>query len=170
MKFLSILAGIFSFSIFSTANAVQITEVKSFNKIADSEFHFILADLADYGFVAGQDRLRDWLGEATITFEFRDPEYGPNRKPEDAAFLSLFMDQGRYFNRASNEDWVLGAAFNRNGRLIPYLLVYDDDVWLGNVSVTFELLQNKNANVPEPLPLSLMGLGLLVIAIRRYKR
>src|SRR5687768_10698202 len=117
MKFLSIVAGILSLSIFSVANAVQITEVKSFNKIVDSEFHFILADLADYGFVAGKDKVRDWVSDATITLEFRDPEYGPDRDPIDAAFLSLFMDQGRHFNRATNEDWILGAAFNQNGRL-----------------------------------------------------
>jgi hypothetical protein len=167
MKFLSIVAGIFSLGIFSTANAVQITEVESFNKIVDSEFHFILADLGDYGFVAGKDRVSDWISEATITLEFRDPEYGPGRDPIDAAFLSLFMDQGRFFNRATNEDWVLGAAFNQNGRLIPYLSV-DDDVWLGNISVTFDLLQSR-VDVPEPLPFVLLGLGLLAIRLGRFK-
>jgi|GEM_PF-3850455 len=166
MKFLSIAAGIFFLSIFSAANAVQITKVESFNKIVDSEFHFILADLADYGFVAGKDRVRDWLGDSTITLEFRDPEFGPGRDPIDAAFLSLFMDQGRFFNRATNEDWVLDAAFNQNGRLIPYLRV-DDDVWLGNISVTFDLLQSR-VDVPEPLPFVLLGLGVVAIGLRRF--
>lgn len=168
MKFLSIITGIFSLCVFSSANAVLITEVKTFNQIMESDFHFILVDLADYGFVSGKDNVGNWVNNEKITFEFRDPEYYPDKDPIDSPFISLFMDQGRFYGRATNEDWEAQALFNRAGRLIPYIDL-EDDIWLGKVTVTFDLLQNRHSTVPEPLPLVLMSLGLFVIGLRRYK-
>ncbi len=169
MKFLSIAAGIFFLCLFSRAQAVPITKVQTYDQVMRGEFHFIFVDLADYGFVAGVDKVRNWVGDARITFEFRDiespgPDYG-----DEPAFLWIFMDQGRQFGRVSDEDWEGYAFFNDRGRLIPYVTVHDKGAWLGDVTVTFDLLQNKNADVPEPLPLALMGLGLFAIAVRRYK-
>jgi len=168
MKFLSMIAGVFSFCFISSANAVLITEVKSFNQIIDSNFHFIFADLADYGFVAGKDKVRDWVGDANITFEFRDPEYTPDKDPIDSPFVSVFMDQGRFYGRATNEDWERQAIFNQAGRLIPYIHP-DEHIWLGDITLTFDLLQNRNVEVPEPLPLALLSIGLFAIGMRRYK-
>ncbi|MET0357331.1 MAG: PEP-CTERM sorting domain-containing protein [Cellvibrio sp.] len=171
MKLLKIAVAIFFLCIFSTANAVPITKVQTFDRVIESgeEFHFIFVDLADYGFVAGVDKVYDWVRNSTLTFEFRDVEPPGPGHWEDSAFLWIFTDQARQFGRVSDEDWVGYAAFNQRGRLIPYVSVYEESAWLGDVTVTFDLLQNKNVEVPEPLPVALMSLGLFAIGMRRYR-
>ena len=168
MKLLSIAAGIFSLCLISTANAVPITKVQTVDQILEGgeSFHFLFVDLAEYGFVAGVDRVYDWVDQASITFEFRniDPE-----AYNDFVFFRISMDQGRQYGRVDDEDWVGDAFFNQRGRLIPYVTMESESAWLGDVTVNFELLQNKNVAVPEPLPLALMGLGLFAIGMRRYK-
>jgi hypothetical protein len=166
MKFLKIVTAIFCLCIFSTASAIPITKVQTFNQTfaAGDSFHWIFVDLADYGFVAGKDKVSDWVSDSSITFEFRD--YGPD--PFGSAFLSIFMDQARQFGRVGEEDWVGYAAFNQRGRLIPYVTVSEESAWLGDVTVNFELLRG-NLEVPEPLPITLLGLGLFAIGWRRYK-
>ena len=171
MKFLSIAASIFSLCLFSSAYAIPITKVQTFDRVIErgEEFHFIIVDLAEYGFVSGVDRVVDWVGPyAEITFEFRDVDYEPENE-FGSAFLWIFMDQGRQFGRVEDEDWKGSAAFNRTGRLIPYVTVHDEKAWLGDVTVNFDLLQNKNIAVPEPLPIALISLGLIAIGMRRYK-
>jgi len=165
MKLLKIVTAIFSLCAFSEANAVLITKVQTFNQTfeADESFHFIAVDLADYGFVAGTDRVRDWVGDSRITFEFRDN--GPD--PFGSAFLSIYMDQARQYGRVGEEDWEGYAAFNQRGRVIPYVTVSEESAWLGDVTVNFELLRG-NVEVPEPLPITLMGLGLFAFGLRRY--
>lgn len=166
MKLLKIVAAIFSLCVFPAANAIPITKVQTFNQTfeAGDSFHWIFVDLADYGFVAGKDRVGDWVTDSSITFEFRD--YGPD--PFNSAFLSIFMDQARQFGRVGEEDWVGYAAFNQRGRLIPYVTVSEESAWLGDVTVNFELLRG-NVDVPEPLPMTLMGLGLVALGLRRYQ-
>ncbi|RYY76973.1 MAG: PEP-CTERM sorting domain-containing protein [Gammaproteobacteria bacterium] len=166
MKILSTVAGALSLCLASAANAIQITDVKTFDRIFEigDEFHFMF-DLADYGFVKGRDTVVD----ASLTLEFRDPKAGPDRDPLEAPFISLFIDQGRQFMRVTDEDWIASAWFNENGHMIPYIKVDQDDVWLGDVTVNFEYLPGPDVEVPEPLPLVLISLGLLVIGLRRYK-
>lgn len=119
MKFLKIAVAIFSLCFFVNANAVPITKVQTFDQVMLGEFHFLFVDLADYGFVAGVDKVRDWIGpHASITFEFRDVEPPGPGYYEDSAFLWIFMDQGRQFGRVSDEDWVGYAFFNQRGKLI----------------------------------------------------
>lgn len=168
MKFLSLAAALFSLCLCSTVNAVPITKVQTFNQIleANDSFHFMFVDLADYGFVAGVDRVYDWVGDATITLELREAN---TETPSDYSFFRIFMDQGRQYGIVDNEDWFGDAFFNQRGRLIPYITLENGRAWLGDITVTFDLLQNKNAEVPEPLPLVLMTLGLFAIGLRRKK-
>lgn len=170
MKFLQILIGIFSLCLFTSANAIQITDVKTFDKIfANGESFNFSYNLADYGFDAERDTL---VGQTILTFEFRDPTYTPDKDVFDRPFISLFIDQGRGYMRIFNEDWIVDnglAWFNEDGIMSPHLQVDVADVWLGNVTLNFEFVPGPGTQVPEPLPVVLMIFGLLAIATRRYK-
>lgn len=170
MKFLQLAIGIFSLCIIATANAIQITDVKTFDKTFENGETFSFSyNLADFGFVAERDRI---VGRASLIFEFRElPE---NREElEEHPFISLFIDQGRSFHDVyQDEDWVVDnglAWFNEAGLMKPILLVSGNDVWLGDVTLNFEFTPGATTEVPEPLPIMLMGFGLLAIVMRRYK-
>lgn len=170
MKLLPLATGIFSLFIFSAAHAIQITDVKTFNQTFEYGGSFDFSyNLADYGFDPERDRL---VGEAILTFEFRDLNYSPDKDFIDRPFISLFIDQGRSFMRIYDEDWVVDNGlpwFNEAGIMHPYLQIEGENTWLGNVTLNFEFTPGPETLVPEPLPVTLMGIGLLAIVMRRYK-
>ena len=157
----------FAILLSASASAYPVTDIKTFDRIINNGEHVHWEyDLADYGFVLGHDIL---VGLPTLTFEFRDPKDSPDRNWEDRPFISLFIDQARLYTRVFMDDFIVdngGAFFNQDGKMHPYFTVDNDDVWLGNVVLSFDFIPGPT-KIPEPAPLALIGLGLLAIGLRR---
>ena len=165
MKFMHRVVNIlFVILIASPASAYSVTDIKTFDRILKQgeEIHWLF-DLASYGFVAGRDKL---VGSPILTLELRDLKPGSLDEPP---FISLFIDQGRSYHQVNDDqDWVVDGmpSFNRFGHMIPYLKVDVDDVWLGDVTLTFDFTPGPT-KIPEPAPLALIGLGLLATGLRQ---
>lgn len=167
MKYFNFIFGIFLFAITSHANAYVINDVRTFDTTYNnSETLYLEYNLADYGFVPGRDTLIGW---PLLTLEIRDPDYWPGKDWSEQPFLMIVIDQARYFTRVGDEDWEERGFFNEDGIMSVNILFDSIDVWLGDVTLSFEFTPGPTQGVPEPAPFILIAIGLLALGLGRYR-